>query len=136
MSDKKIVHVAVGVILDEACNILIAKRADESHQGGLWEFPGGKVDEGETVELALARELKEELAIELSQCETLLEIRHDYVDKSVLLDVWIITAFKGKACGNEGQPVKWVPVESLRDYAFPAANEAIISAIESRFTER
>ena len=135
MNDKKLVHVAVGVIVDKAFNILIAKRAAESHQGGLWEFPGGKVDAGETVEVALSRELKEELAIELSQCEALLEIHHDYVDKSVLLDVWLVTDFKGEACGNEGQPVEWVPVENLRGYAFPAANEAIITAIESRFKQ-
>ncbi len=133
MPDKvSIVHVAVGVILNSAGQIFIAKRADHLHQGGLWEFPGGKVDAGETVQQALSRELREELAIAVTSCSALMEIRHDYGDKSVLLDVWIVDAFEGEAIGNEGQETAWVDVSELRAYEFPQANEAIIAAIERR----
>lgn len=126
---NKLVHVAVGVIYRPDGNILIAKRPDSAHQGGLWEFPGGKVDAGETIQQALARELREELNINVLASEPLIQIRHHYADKSVLLDVHRITRFSGEACGNEGQPIQWVDVEQLKGFEFPAANRPIISAI-------
>ncbi len=125
----RVVRVAVGVIQDTAGRILIARRPDHVHQGGLWEFPGGKVDEGETLVDALFRELDEELAIQVRASEPLIEIRHDYPDKSVLLQVCRVTRFEGIARGNEGQPVRWVSPEELPDYAFPEANRPIIHAI-------
>lgn len=125
----KIVHVAVGVIQNADGKILIARRADTAHQGGLWEFPGGKVDAGESLPDALTRELREELAIEIERTEPLIQIRHDYSDKSVLLDVHKVTAFSGVAQGNEGQPILWVSPSELSEYAFPAANKAIITAL-------
>jgi 8-oxo-dGTP diphosphatase len=126
---KKYLHVAVGVIENKRGEILIAKRPDSAHQGGLWEFPGGKVDAGETLQSALYRELKEELAIDVQQSQPLIQIRHDYPDKSVLLDVYRVTDFSGEAKGNEGQPVLWVRPELLSQYEFPAANKSIINAI-------
>jgi 8-oxo-dGTP diphosphatase len=126
---KKYLHVAVGVIENKSGEILIAKRPDSAHQGGLWEFPGGKVDAGETLQSALSRELKEELAIDVLQSQPLIQIRHDYPDKSVLLDVHRVTSFSGEPKGNEGQPVLWVNTESLSQYAFPAANQSIINAV-------
>jgi 8-oxo-dGTP diphosphatase len=127
--EPRLIHVAVGVILDSDGNILIAKRPDNTHQGGLWEFPGGKVEQGETLFAALQRELREELAIEITTIEPLIKIRHDYGDKIVLLDVHKVTHFTGEPRGNEGQPVQWVAPESLHDYEFPAANRPIITAI-------
>lgn len=126
---SKLVHVAVGVICDGKGKILIAKRPDSVHQGGLWEFPGGKVDAGETIEQALVRELLEELNIGVLASEPLIQIRHHYPDKSVLLDVHRITRFSGVARGNEGQPIEWVDVKQLNQFEFPAANRPIISAI-------
>lgn len=126
---KKYLHVAVGVIENKSGEILIAKRSDSAHQGGLWEFPGGKVDAGETLQSALSRELKEELAIDVLQSQPLIQIRHDYPDKSVLLDVHRVTAFSGEAKGNEGQPILWVNPDALPYYDFPAANQPIINAI-------
>lgn len=122
-------HVAVGVIYDIDGKILIAKRPDTAHQGGLWEFPGGKVDAGETIEQALVRELREELNINVLASEPLIQIRHHYPDKSVLLDVHRINHFSGAACGNEGQPIQWVGASQLCEFEFPAANRPIISAI-------
>lgn len=132
----KLVHVAVAVIERESDSreIFVAKRPDHVHQGGLWEFPGGKVEQGESVLRALQRELKEELAIELdledpqSMPEPLIKIRHDYGDKCVLLDVWRVRHFDGEPRGAEGQAVQWVAVEALSNLAFPAANKPIVQA--------
>lgn len=126
---SRVVHVAVGVIIGNDGTILIAKRPDKTHQGGLWEFPGGKVEEGESVFDALKRELYEELAIETLASEPLIKIRHDYGDKTVLLDVHKVTIFVGEAKGNEGQPIAWVAPKNLHRYEFPAANRPIITAI-------
>jgi 8-oxo-dGTP diphosphatase len=125
----KLVHVAVGVIVNTDGRILIAKRPLNTHQGGLWEFPGGKVDNDETIERALVRELHEELAINVLASQPLIQIRHHYPDKSVLLDVHKITQFAGEPIGNEGQPIQWVEPAQLNKFEFPAANRPIISAI-------
>ena len=129
---KKRVHVAVGVISDGGANILIAKRAQHLHQGGLWEFPGGKVEAGETVEQALRRELLEELAIEVTAQQPLLVIEHDYPDKAVFLDVWWVSAFSGEPQAREGQPLRWAAAASLDEFEFPAANAPIIAAVRSK----
>ena len=111
-------------------HVLIARRADHLHQGGLWEFPGGKVEAGETLTQALARELREELAIKVQSIESLIQIQHDYSDTSVLLDVCLVDDFTGIAQGNEGQPIRWVDTADLNNYDFPAANRPIITALQ------
>ncbi len=131
---KKRVHVAVGVICDGADRILISRRAEHLHQGGLWEFPGGKVEASETVEQALFRELYEELAIKVTAQQSLLTIEHDYPDKAVLLDVWWVSAFTGEPQSREGQPLRWVDIAALHEFEFPAANQAIITEVQRKFT--
>ncbi len=126
----KIIHVAAGVISNTRGEILIAKRDQNAHQGGLWEFPGGKLESGEAVDVALVRELQEELGITATQLSPLIQIRHDYSDKSVLLDVWRVTDFDGEAHGREGQPVRWVSPVELNQYSFPAANVPIVAAAQ------
>ncbi len=126
----KVVHVAVGVVFHPDGKILIARRAADAHQGGLWEFPGGKVDAGETIHQALQRELYEELDIQVETTEPLIQIRHDYADKSVLLDVHKVLSFSGQARGVEGQPIRWVDMSELTDFDFPAANKPIITALQ------
>ncbi len=128
MSTEQYLHVAVGVIKDPDGNILISLRHDKAHQGGLWEFPGGKLEVGENTEQALIRELKEELNITAEQLSPLIKIKHQYSDLNVLLDVYTITAFSGQARGLEGQEIKWVRQDQLKHYKFPAANRPIISA--------
>ena len=127
------VHVAVGVIISADKKVLISKRADHLHQGGLWEFPGGKVEKGETVESALSRELKEELDIEIGSARPLMKVNHEYVDKQVLLDIWVVDSFRGKPIGAEDQALEWVAVTQLANFDFPAANEAIVKKIQSQF---
>ncbi|ROL71590.1 Nudix family hydrolase [Pseudomonas vranovensis] len=124
----KRVHVAAAVIRGTDGRILIARRADSQHQGGLWEFPGGKVEDGEAVEVALARELHEELDIVVTAARPLIKVKHDYPDKQVLLDVWEVNGFSGEPHGAEGQPLAWVTARELPDYDFPEANQPIVAA--------
>lgn len=126
----KRIHVAAAVIRGADRRILIARRPEDKHQGGLWEFPGGKVEAGEAVEVALARELEEELGIRPTAARPLIQVRHDYPDKQVLLDVWEVSAFSGEPHGAEGQPLAWVSSAELADYQFPAANRPIVAAAQ------
>lgn len=123
------VHVAVAVVINSQQQVLIAKRALHLHQGGLWEFPGGKLESGEAVEQALVRELKEELDLDAEHFMPMLQVRFDYSDKPVLLDVWRVDKFSGDPVGLQGQPVQWVAIDDLVNYPFPAANRAIITAL-------
>ena len=124
----KRVHVAAAVIRDRDRRILIARRADSQHQGGLWEFPGGKVEAGESTRAALERELREELGIEVLVARPLIKVAHDYPDKQVLLDVWEVCEFSGEPQGLEGQPLAWVSERQLPGYEFPQANQPIVAA--------
>jgi len=126
---NKPIHVAVGVIQKPDGRILIARRAPQLHQGGLWEFPGGKLEAGEDVVTGLRRELQEELGVEVLRTQPLICIPHDYGDKTVLLDVHRVIEFSGEAHGREGQPILWVPIDRLGDYDFPAANRGIMNAV-------
>jgi 8-oxo-dGTP diphosphatase len=121
-------HVAVAVIEDPAGRILLARRPQHLHQGGLWEFPGGKVESGEDVRSALVRELEEEVGITLTCASPLIRIPYAYPDRKVLLDVWRVSAFENVAHGAEGQVIRWVEPNALHDYDFPEANRPIITA--------
>lgn len=121
-------HVAVGVVRNRQGKILLARRHAHLHQGGLWEFPGGKVEAGETVEEALRRELREELSIAVEAASPLIKIAHDYGDKRVLLDVWRVENFSGEPRGMENQPIRWAAPDELAALEFPAANRPIVAA--------
>ncbi len=125
----RFVHVVAAAISNSDGEYLIALRHPDAHQGDKWEFPGGKVEEGEPIEQALSRELDEELGIRPVTTRPLIRIRHHYADKSVLLDVWRVTRFKGEPHGREGQPLVWVSPERLGDYEFPQANYPIVTAL-------
>ena len=127
----KRVHVAVGVILNASNQVLLAKRPHNLHQGGKWEFPGGKVEQGESTSQALIRELKEEVNLIVSDTRPLMTISYDYPDKQVLLDIHTVTAFTGDPHGLEGQPVVWAELNTLKDFDFPAANAPIIDKLLS-----
>ena len=125
----RVVRVAVGVVRDGHGRVLIAKRPSHKHQGGLWEFPGGKIEAGETCEQALSRELAEEVGLRLIKSVPLLKISHSYPDKKVLLEVRDVTAFNGIPVGREGQEVLWMETTRLRSIEFPAANQPILKAL-------
>ena len=122
-------QVVAAVIHNEQGQICIAKRPAHKHQGGLWEFPGGKQEAGETPQAALKRELDEELGISVIVCEPLLRVNYDYQDKHIHLNVWQVTEFAGSAYGREGQEVTWVSLTDIRHFQFPAANQAILAKL-------
>jgi 8-oxo-dGTP diphosphatase len=124
-------HVAVGVIQDSLGRVLVARRSAQQHQGGLWEFPGGKVEKGESVRDALHRELYEELGIEVNLAYPFTLIDHRYTDRHVLLDVWRVKRFTGVPMARESQPLEWRNVSELDQDEFPAANRQIIQALNS-----
>src|SRR5438876_1155385 len=113
---SEIVHVVAAAIVNHDNQVLLALRPDHVHQGGLWEFPGGKVEPGESPHQALARELKEELGLELIAARPLIRVLHHYSDKSVLLDVCYADRTEGIAQGCEGQLIRWVDQSQLNNY--------------------
>jgi 8-oxo-dGTP diphosphatase len=123
------VHVVAAVLFDPAGRVLLTRRHDHLHQGGLWEFPGGKLEPGETVAAALRREIREELGLELLHHRPLIAVRHRYPDCSVLLDVQLVTEYRGEPAGLEGQPLAWAAPEALADYPMPAADRPVVAAL-------
>jgi len=128
-SKSPTVHVAVGVIENEKGEIFIAQRLPEQHQGGKWEFPGGKVEPGETVQQALTRELKEECNIEVLDSAPLTVVEHQYQDKRVLLDVWWVLKYSGQVEQLEGQQWLWADIAQLDAFQFPDANQPIVERL-------
>ena len=126
-----VVHVAVGVLIDQANCVLLARRQKGTHLEGYWEFPGGKVEPGETVEAALARELSEELGVEIGETSPLMTVNHDYGEKQVLLDVHRVLFWTGEPHGAEGQPIAWASASALDDYKVPEANAEIMLRVKS-----
>jgi 8-oxo-dGTP diphosphatase len=124
------VRVAAGVIADADGRVLLARRPAGAHQGGLWEFPGGKAEPGESIGEALRRELAEELGLEVLVHRPLIRVRHAYADREVVLDVHRVTEWRGEPVGLEGQPLVWVPPEELGRWPMPPADKPIVAAVQ------
>lgn len=127
---KSLIDVAVGVILD-GHNVLLSKRPAHLHQGDKWEFPGGKIETGESQSQAIVRELNEELGITVTAQQNWFSLTFDYPEKTVRLNMSVVFAFTGEPHGREGQPVEWVPINSLHTLVFPDANQPIIEKLQS-----
>lgn len=126
----KVVEVVAGVILNTTrTQVLIALRKPEQHQGDRWEFPGGKIESDETPEAGLARELLEEIGIQVQQSQPRTIITHCYSDKHVRLHFWDVTQFAGEPIGCEGQQLKWVLLTELGSYCFPEANQVVVDSL-------
>lgn len=126
-----VIHVAVGVLIDDANCVLLARRKKGAHLEGYWEFPGGKVELDETVEAALARELAEELGVSIGETSPLMTVAHDYGEKQVLLDVHRVVSWTGEPYGAEGQPIAWASETALDNYTVPEANMEIVRRVKS-----
>lgn len=123
-------QIAVGVIYnDTGDKVLLALRPDNVPQGGLWEFPGGKIMPGEDINQALERELYEELGLRVISSSPLITVNHDYPDSSVTLNVRSVTGWNGEIFGREGQRIEWVSVGDLARRKFPEANRAVVTAV-------
>ena len=126
----KCIDVVAGVIFDStASQVLLALRKPDQHQGNRWEFPGGKLEEGEALQDGLLRELREEIGIVATHCQPRTIIEHRYPDKQVRLHFWNVTAFEGEPVGCEGQALQWRPLVELGDLEFPEANRAIVNEL-------
>lgn len=125
-------HVMVGLLEDGRGRVLVNQRRPGTHMEGHWEFPGGKRGDGETPREALCRELAEELGIDVLEASPLLELEHRYPDRHVLLDVWRVERYAGEPRGLEGQPLRWVSVDTLEDISLLPADAPIIEALRQR----
>ena len=127
--DNKRVEVAVGLVFNEQGQILIAQRPAHTSHAGFWEFPGGKIEAGETAEQGLVRELQEEIGVTPLTYTALKEVPYDYETKKVLLKVFRIESFEGIPYSAEGQIIRWIEIAELKNYPFPAANKIIMSQL-------
>jgi len=127
LTAKPAIQVAVMVLEDGNGRVLLTQRAKEKHLGGFWEFPGGKIEAGETPSDALARECQEELHYTPSSPQHILTIEHDYENVSVQLLVFHERNLKAQVTPAEQQPMQWVPTNKLTNMQLPAANAAIVS---------
>ncbi len=123
-------HVAVGVISNAEGKLLISQRGAALAWGGLWEFPGGKLEAGETPRQALDRELQEELGITVISAEPLITLTYQYPDVTVKLYAFSVGQFAGMVCSTLGQVCHWVAPAELNQYPFLAANKAVICAAQ------
>jgi mutator protein MutT len=122
-------RIGVAAIWNQAGQILIDRRKVGGTMGGLWEFPGGKIEPGETVEACIAREIQEELAIEITVGAQLISIEHTYPTFHLTLTVHHCQHISGVPQPIESEEIRWVNVTDLDNYQFPAANIAIINAL-------
>lgn len=123
------IHVVAGVITDSRGRYLLNRREGNRDLVGLWEFPGGKREAGETSEQALVRELREELGVEVSVGECIIQVPQRYPDKTLVLEVRRITAVHGRPRGHEGQAITWVAPEKLHRYSMPPADLPVVAAL-------
>ncbi len=125
---RKIVLVAACALVDADGRILLAQRPEGKSLAGLWEFPGGKVEPGETPEETLIRELEEEIGIttKIACLAPLTFASHTYETFHLLMPLYVCRRFEGVPHGREGQAIKWVRPKALRDYPMPPADEPLI----------
>jgi mutator protein MutT len=124
------IEVAAALVL-RGGRILITQRCAGSHLGGLWEFPGGKLEPGETFEQCLARELREELGLEVKIGRLFEEITHVYAEKTVHLKFFLCELSEGKPQPIGCAAVKWVSKPELADYDFPAADARLLDQLRT-----
>jgi 8-oxo-dGTP diphosphatase len=130
------IRVVAAALYDcEGC-VLIAERPPGKHLAGRWEFPGGKIDAGETEEAALKRELAEELGIAMRRARPLMRLAHDYDDRRIDISLWVVEEFSGAPSGLDGQELKWVSPDKLHQEDMLKADVPFIAALQRLYNER
>lgn len=124
-----IVKCAVGIVFNEKQEILIAERPSGKSKAGFWEFPGGKVEENETPEVALKRELLEEVGIIALELQAFMQLQFDYPEYSVQLEIFLVPSFSGNPTSLENQKLAWSNIEDLSSYRFLEGNKEIIQSL-------
>jgi len=122
--------VAAGILCDSSGRVLIAERLSDGPFHGLWEFPGGKIAPGESACDALSRELAEELGIEVTTCASFMNLRHEYEDRLVTIEFFLVSKWKRTPSGCEGQALRWVSKESLNAEELLPADMPVVAALQ------
>lgn len=135
MGKSNLIGVVAGILFDPNGKILVSKRPSHVPQGGLWEFPGGKIEENETPYDALCRELWEELGIRVTKAKLFASTLHHYSEKQVQLGVWKVEAYTLTPVGKEGQQIEWIFPDQLTKRPFPPANQAIIHKLAGSYPD-
>lgn len=121
--------VAVGIIISIEKKILIAQRPQHRSYAGLWEFPGGKIEQNETIYQGLCRELSEEIGIEVVSAKPFIEYGYHYPDRHITLHSYIVEDYFGQPKGCESQIIRWINVGDLTNYSFPEGNTQMIKLL-------
>ena len=129
MPSKPSIHVAIGILQNSRGEVLLARRPEGTHLEGYWEFPGGKLEPGESVNQALLRELDEEVGIQPGNGFPFMRKFHDYPDRQVVLHTWLFPFVKQQGRGREGQELRWFSPADIQSLRTPPANNAIVDAI-------
>ncbi|MEO8445026.1 MAG: 8-oxo-dGTP diphosphatase MutT [Gammaproteobacteria bacterium] len=129
MPERGLIRVAAGVLRDASGRVLIAQRPAGGHVGGYWEFPGGKLQDGETPDQALVRELQEELGVTVESALLFMSYRHTYPERVVELHVFLVSGYAGDPRGVEGQPLRWVALDELPSAGLLEADLPIAEAL-------
>jgi 8-oxo-dGTP diphosphatase len=127
---KPVIRVVAAALYDGAGRVLIAQRPHGRPLAGRWEFPGGKVAQGEAEAAALARELREELGIEVIAARSLMRLEHSYEDRDVQLSMWIVERFEGEPRALDGQRLKWVAPALLPEEDLLEADRPFVDALQ------
>jgi 8-oxo-dGTP diphosphatase len=124
-------RVVAAALVDRRGLVLIAQRPPGKWQAGRWEFPGGKLEAGESEEAAVRRELAEELGIRVEVTRRVAETQHDYGDRRVCLGLWLVLRYEGEPRGLDGQALRWVPAATLREQDLLEADLPLLPALEA-----
>jgi 8-oxo-dGTP diphosphatase len=127
-----VIHVVAGALFDASGRVLIAQRPPGKHMAGGWEFPGGKVEQGEEPFAALKRELHEELGIDVHEAAPLIAYEHQYPHRRVLLDLWVVTRYCGEPQPLDAPALQWVAVDELESAGLLEADRPMIGALAGR----
>lgn len=122
----KNMKIAAGIIRNAAGDIFITQRSADAHMAGKWEFPGGKIELGETPDQALRRELEEEVGITVTHASLFHTLEHTFHDRHLVLWFFLVDGWVGEPWGKEGQPGRWIPQGDLDAGVFPSTNAPII----------